>query len=272
MNRPRLSLLCAAALLVAGCDDKGVLPPIDVAYAGIHFLNAVPDTGEQDYRVVDIPSNAGLFDAQFRGHNRFYQAIEAGQRRVNVFNSSLNPAIASQVLSDTTFAFAQDQNYTFLHAGFARTGSTPARTVWIISDQPPIPAATDIGLRVIHAGAGIGSVDVSFIGPTDTLPDVPQMAGVTFSTVRAYFTRPTATTLRIVATAAGTKTPLLVNDTTPAGTAGTPTGNPIAGTSIAGSVLTVVIVPASVVGSAASQFSTASALFLVDRRPPNTAP
>ncbi len=272
MNRPRLSLLCATALLVAGCDDEGVLPPIEVAYAGIHFLNAVPDTGEQDYRVVDIPSNAGLFDAQFRGHNRFYQAIEAGQRQVNVFNSSLDPAIASQVLLDTAFTFTEDQNYTFLHAGRARAGSTPARTVWIIADQPPTPTATDIGLRVIHAGAGMASLDISFIAPTDTLPDVPQMAAVPYSTVRAYVTRPAAATLRIVATAAGTKTPLLVNVTTPAGTAGTTTTNPIAGTSIAGSVLTVVIVPASVAGSAATQFTTASALFLVDRRPPNTAP
>ena len=53
------------------------------------------------------------------------------------------------------------------------------------------------------------------------------------------------------------------------------TSNPIAGASVAGSVITAVIVPASVVGSTAPQggaFAAPSAVFLVDRRPANTIP
>jgi len=76
-------------------------------------------------------------------------------------------------------------------------------------------------------------------------------------------------------TATGTKTPVLFSVKLPRGTAGTPTSNPIAGASVAGSVLTAVIVPASVVGSTAPQggaFAAPSAVFLVDRRPANTIP
>ena len=61
----------------------------------------------------------------------------------------------------------------------------------------------------------------------------------------------------------------------PAGVAGTSSADPIAGARVAGSVMTAVLVPPSVVGSAAPQggaFAAPSAVILVDRRPPKTTP
>jgi len=242
---------------------------------------------------VDIPSNAGLFDADFRASNTFYEGIESGNRDIRVFYSSTNPSLASQVLWDTTFAFTQDLSYTFIHTGFARTGQLPARTVWIIQDIPPTPAAGQVGFRFIHAGAGLGNVDVNVIRKgTDTLPDVPMLANVAYGTISTYqmtkadsmTVNPTTRaatmydTLRVVVTAAGTKTPRLFTTNAPLGAPGfstNPAINPIPGAAIPGTVMSVVIVPRSVAGSAAPQgaaFTVPTALYLVDLRPPNTAP
>ena len=80
-------------------------------------------------------------------------------------------------------------------------------------------------------------------------------------------------TLRVVVTAAGTKTPALFTASAPLGVPGTPLVNPIGGAAIPGSVLTALMVPPSVAGSPAPPtFTTPTALYLVDRRPPDTTP
>ena len=291
MNSLRLTAVCALA--VAACHADAVTNSPVVPLAGIHFVNAVPDTSQMDYRVVDIPSNAGLFDADFRASNMFYQGIEAGSREIRVFYSSTNPSLSSLVLWDTTFSFTQDLDYTFIHTGFARTGQIPARTVWIIQDIPPTPPAGEVGFRFIHAGAALGNVDINVLRHgSDTLPDVPMLANVAYGTISTYQTTKADSitinqttrastfydTLRVVVTAAGTKTPRLFTANAPLGAPGfstTPAINPIPGAAIPGSVMSVVIVPRSVAGSAAPQgaaFTVPTALYLVDKRPPNTAP
>jgi len=127
---------------------------------------------------------------------------------------------------------------------------------------------------------GMAAVDVNLTRhATDTLPDAPAVANLAYKGIGTYFTLVrdslAADSLRVVVTATGTKTPVLFSVKIPRGIAGTPTSNPIAGASVAGSVITAVIVPASVVGSTAPQggaFAAPSAVFLVDRRPPNTIP
>ena len=136
-----------------------------------------------DFRVVDIVSNAGFFDANFRDGNMFYTGIEAGGREIRVFLSSTNPSIASQVVWDSTLNLTAATNYTLIQAGFARTGQTPARTAWVLTDNPAAPGAGLIGLRVVNAGAGMGSVDVNVTRhATDTLPDTPLLSGVVYGT------------------------------------------------------------------------------------------
>lgn len=276
----RFSVACALGSGLLACSEDAAftvpLPPL----AGIHWVNAVPDTGQQDLRIVDIVSNAGLYDANFRGSNMFYQAIEAGSRNLRIFNSSTDPAIAQTIIGETTLSLAAGTNYTFIHRGFARTGQTPARETVLLADAPPQPAAGQVAVRAIHAGAGMGAVDVFFVkravnpATADSLPDTPHVAALTYGNASTYVSAAadgTGDALRAVFTTAGTKT-VLAAVNAPAGVAGSATVNPIAGATQAGSVMTAVLVPPSVAGSQATSFTTPGALYLVDRRPPNTAP
>jgi hypothetical protein len=85
-------------------------------------------------------------------------------------------------------------------------------------------------------------------------------------------------TLRVVVTAAGTKTPRLFTTNFPLGqlnTINTGSNEPIAGGALRGSVMTAVVVPRSVAGSPAPQtaaFLVPAAVVLVDRRPAKLSP
>jgi hypothetical protein len=274
--------VCATVVAALGCEKEATFTEPLPDFAAIHFVNAVPDTMQQDFRVVDIVSNAGLFDANFRGTNMFYQGIESGSRTLRVFLSSADPTIAQQVLQESPLSLTTGTGYTYIHAGFARTGSTPGRTAILIQDTPPTPATSQIGFRIINVAAGLGPVDVWVrqrpVNATtaDSLPDTRTVANLAFGAASAYavFGRDSvaADTSRIVFTAAGTKTPVLASIVAPAGVAGTATADPIAGSRVAQTVLTAVLVPRSVAGSPATNFTTPSVLYLVDRRPPSTYP
>jgi hypothetical protein len=273
-------VVCATVVAALGCEREATFVEPLSAYAAIHWVNAVPDTMQQDYRIVDIVSNAGLYDQNFRGSNMFYQGIEAGSRTVRVFLSDTTPAIASQVLQESSLSLTQGTSYTYIHAGFARTGQTPARTVLLLQDQPPTPAAGQIGVRIVNAGAGLGNVDAwvvkRAVNPTtaDSLLDARAVTNLAFGAVGAYATfgrdSVAADTVRVVFTATGTKTPILAAVVAPAGDPGSATASPIAGSRVALSVMTSVLVPRSVAGSTAPQtaaFTTPTVLYLVDRRP-----
>jgi len=274
----RSALVCVLVAPAVACRGDAVTPSPVIPLAAVHFVNAVPDTAKMVFRVVDIVSNAGLFGAQFRDANLFYVGLEAGTRRLRVFYDTTDVVIAQTVFSDTPFTYVQDQSYSFIEAGFSRAGSTPARAVWIVADNAPDPTGANVGFRVIHAGAGLGNVDVFLIRhQADTLAlPTASASNVAYAAVGGYLAVPADTqtqTLRAVFTATGTTTPILANVALPTGTPGTPTVNPIAGARVPGSVMTAVFVPRSVPGSRApGAFTTPSAVVLVDRRPPNTAP
>ena len=276
----RFSALCVVLGAGTSCHGDAVTTSPVIPMGAIHFVNAVPDTVKMDFRVVDMVSNAGLFGAAFRSASMFYIGIEAGTRRLRVFYDTTDVTIAQTVFSDTSFAVVANQNYTFVEAGYARTGSVPGRTVMILADGATDPGATNIGLRVVHVGAGLGALDVNVTRrPSDTLPTTPLVGNLTYGSLGAYLAiradTAAAESLRVVVTAAATRAPALVTLRLPTGVAGTPTVNPIAGARVVGSVLTVLVVPASVVGSPAPQggaFAAPSGVVLVDRRPSNTAP
>ena len=278
------SLAIGATLLLAlGCAKDATFEEPLPEYASIHWVNAVPDTGQQDMRIVDIPENAALFDANYRGSNMFYQSIRSGTRTYRIFNSSGDPVIAQQVLLEGTLDLAPDQGYTVIHSGFARTGSTPAHAALILLDNAPVPAAGQLGVRAVNAGAGLGSVDVFIVrkavnaATVDSLPDARAATNIAFGQSSAYLAAAVDDTaaaagqaMRVVFTTTGTKT-VLASITAPAGQFGSSTVEPIAGSRIAGSVLTAVLVPRPVAGSAApasAADSLISTVYLVDRRPP----
>lgn len=275
------SVVSAAVGAGVACHGDAVTASPVVALGGIHFVNTVPDTAKMDFRVVDIVSNAGLFGAAFRTGNMFYVGIEAGTRRVRVFYDTSDVTIAQTVFSDTSFLVTANSNYTLVEMGFARTGSSPARSVAIFTDPATDPGALNVGFRAIHTGAGLGAIDVNLTRhASDSLPDTPLVASLAYGTAGTYIAiradTAAAESLRVVVTAAGTKTPVLAGPLKlPIGVAGSSSVNPIAGARVPGSVMSVLIVPASVVGSMAPQggaFAARSGVFLVDRRPPNTAP
>lgn len=279
----RSSATCVALVVAVGCAKDATFQEPLPEYAAIHWVNAVPDTGQQDMRIVDIPENAGLFDANYRGSNMFYQPIRSGQRTYRIFNSSTDPVIAQQILLEGTLDLVADQGYTVVHSGFARSGSTPAHTALILQDTPPTPAAGQVAVRAVHAGAGLGNVDVFIVrkpvnpATADSLPDTPAAANIAFNGSSGYIATAVDDTaaalgqvMRVVFTATGTKT-VLASISAPAGQFGTATTEPIAGSRIAGSVLTAVLVPRPVAGSRAQANAAdtlVSTVYLVDRRPP----
>jgi hypothetical protein len=284
MTPVRFFTVCCGALLAAACTKDATFTEPLAPRAAIHFVNAVPDTNQQDIHLVDIASNAGLYNAPFRSSNMFYQGIESGAHHFRAFEDSTDIVVASTILADTSLTMTANVSYTLIHAGFLRTAQVPAHQIWLIPDSPPTPAAGQIAVRIIHAGAALGNIDVNVVkhavnpATVDSLPDTPMVGNVAYGDVGTYVSLPwdslTTDSARVVVTAAGTKT-VAFTLLLPLGVAGNSTSNPIAGARVAGSVMTAVVVPASVGGSHAPQgglFTAPNAVILVDRRPPNTAP
>jgi hypothetical protein len=270
MSASRLFVLCVAGLMATGCEDDelGPAPPI----AAVRFVNAVADTGAMDFRVVDVIGDAPQFlENPFRAATP-YQAVQAGTRHVRVWvtPSRSDTLAGSPMLWDTTFNFAAGTNYTVAMTGFARSGSSPALLMQIIADPAPTPAGGQIGLRVVNFGAGLGAIDAFWRRSADPAPGTSFAANLAFGGASSYLAVDTAA-LRVAVTSTGTTTPTLADVVGPAGVAGTPSANPIAGTRVAGSVLTAIFVPASVVGSQAPQtLTTPTVLYVADRRPAMT--
>jgi hypothetical protein len=272
MTRLPCWMMCAATLTVAGCDADGVLGEIVVPFAGIQFVHAVPDTGEMDMRVVDIPSNAVFMDAEFRELSAFHGNIEAGSRRIRVFMSGLDPAISSDVVWDTVFTFQQDVKYTFALRGYARPGQTPALGALILTDaDPPAIPAGQVAVRVWHLAP---TLDPAATTPVDAwilsrgpgaITGTPAIANVAYGDRTAYVNVPIGN-YRIAFTPAGTTGPVLFQANMPAGTAGDSIRNPIAGTMIPASGITAIIAGRSVPGSRAPVGAAAGAVDSVVRR------
>jgi hypothetical protein len=268
------ALVAVLAGGLVACDEGDQTTPFTpVPLAAVRFVNAVPDTMAMDYRFVDIVTNAGLYNAAFRATQVHHQAVEAGQRTFRVFLSSSDPAIASTVVNETSFDFQDGGRYTVLHAGFLRSGSSPAAALSVVEDDPPTPAAGRVALRALHLGAGMNPVDV-FVGTTSTAGETPgataTWTNLAYGEFTPYVEFDTAG-LRVAATDIGTTTPLVVaNTAAPPGDTATATSSAITGVRIAGSVITIVILPPSVPGSMAPQgtaFQSPAVAFLNDRRP-----
>ncbi|MBL8961826.1 MAG: DUF4397 domain-containing protein [Gemmatimonadetes bacterium] len=268
MKTRRTFLLAALALggVACGEDDAGPIlaptPPI----AFVRYVHIVPDTSSMDWRPIDaIENSPEALNLQFRA-NTPYRAMGAGARRLRIFPTSTNINVTSQIVVDTTITFTPNTYYTLIHIGLARPGQTPADRIWVIEDAIPASIASgQVALRVINAAVGLGSVDVesatAAAGPFTSLA-----AGVAYGTAGTYRTVPTGA-LVLRANTAGTTTNIAAAATAPAGVAAGGGLSAAGGSTIGGSALTAIVVPRSVAGSAAANFTAPGIIYLVDKAP-----
>lgn len=264
----------AFATALAGCDNEGgfaitARPPI----AYIRFVHAVPDTGATDWRFIDqLENSPATFGIVFRSFTP-YQATAPGTRRLRVFPTSTAITVTSQFLIDTLLTFEAGRHYTIAHVGLSRASQSPKHRIVVYTDD--FPALTDptVALRWIHLGTGIGNTDtfVSDTGASVPLPATPLFTSVAYLAQGTYATR-TAAPLTIRATSEGTRTPLIAAGSAPPGQPGDPALNltAIGGSAMPRSVITALLLPRSVAGSAAPQsaaFTSPAITYLIDRHP-----
>lgn len=277
MSPTRNVLMIAAALGAAACTKDGgpfLAPVVPLAYT--RFISAVPDTFATDWRFVDAIANSPTAILQaFRGFTP-YQATAPGPRRLRIFpnpGGTVVPlGVVTQVMIDTLLTFAENKYYTIIHVGLSRTGSTPADQVIVLEDAIPENIGTQIAVRAVNIGLGLGSLDVySAASTTAPLPASANFANLAYGAQSAYaIMAPGALALRV--TAAGTNTPVLANFAAPAGAVADPANllTTIGGAAQPGSAFTAFIFPRSVAGTTAPQttaFQSSAIIYLIDRNP-----
>lgn len=274
----QLSMLCLAAGVVNACKPQENFTSEDIPTAGVRFLNFVPDTGAVDFRPVDIVENSSAYAVGFRSTTlAFYKNAKAGQRHFRVFMSvssfSQLPAeqqiaIASTVLADTTVTLEAGHRYTFVLWGFSRSTGTSRMKLTVFDDNPADPG-TQVALRLVNAGAGLGAIDGRQY-PATGAPGAVTWANVAELTASAYVSAATGS-IKYNIQPAGGGTALFTDPTAIAGAAATVDLDPIPGTTVAGSAVSGFVVPRSVAGSGAVNITTPGIIFLWDRRPPRPA-
>jgi hypothetical protein len=284
----RFLLLGAALAAVTACGSDSTSPKvITPGPAGfIRIVNAVPDTGAQDFRFMDVVEgvpNVEFANLAFRqGTDRGYQRVSVGTHHIRVFMSGSNlnaaglandPAIVSTVLGDTTFTFAEGVHYTFLWQGSARAG---AQKFVITTDNFSAPAGNQFTINAMNSSSSAADF---YIAPGTTKPAVgsvvvgtPTFAGVAPNTATAWTGLPVGD-YTIATTAAGSPT-VIASTACPAGTPAVPevpgaSGaiQASAGCTIANSVLTSMLFAPSVAGSKAPSLPANGLATIVDKQP-----
>lgn len=296
MRVKRMGLALAGALLVVGCSkDAGPFfaPTVPLAYT--RFVNAIPDTFHVDWRFYDqLQYSPTEVVMPFRGFSP-YQGTAAGARKLRVFTDpgGNGPSLAevTNILIDETVTLEAGKYYTLIATGFARAGSTPAKRLLVLEDQIPSALATQVAYRVVHLGAGLPAVNVSTTALHTDAIGAPVFSNVAYLQVTNYQSMaPVAVTtsgtgctstyaaanlfLRVVSTATSTEVATgtgACNDNrrAPGGVDGSAIDNltTIGGLGKAGSALTAFVMPATVAGSRAQNFTAPGVVWVVDKHP-----
>ena len=288
MNLSRVFALTLLAGAVVACsDDDGGTTGLP-ALAGVRFVNALPDTVALDFRVLGpsitfAPQHLEVRYREFSSH----RPVAVGSHDVLAFFSGFDSRDEDDVqtiIGEATPTFTEGVNRSIILMGFARPGATPAKQVLITEDMPPARAENIYHLRAVHAGAGLGSVDIFVRASGAATPATPVIADVAYGEVTPYVALPvvrtgtaTADTLEIVAVPVGGGTAIVSK--LPLGSAGTTAEEGTAGTRFAGGALTALITPRSVAGSRATQdaatattprYAVPAIVLMADRRTPRT--
>jgi Domain of unknown function (DUF4397) len=265
----RLSGFLVIGVVVAAigaCNDDEITNTTPPPLAGVRFINAMPDTGPVDIRMIDqVEWSAFALSLAFRSGTE-HQPTEATTRRLRVFPTSPAAAITSAFMLDTTLTFTANQNYTVLLTGSAKTNPKTIRFV-ALADAPPTP--TDVALRAFNLGCAAGSIDLYLTRQaTDPLPAQPVISNVAPMAASQYVTRAPDTLLFATVTNAGGNTAVAAAQG-PRATV-TSGARPAAGVNTAGTALSAFCFPRSVAGTSAPQtagFLTPAVVYFVDRQP-----
>lgn len=285
----RLMVLCLiAGAAMSACKPEEVTLVPATPTAGIRFINALPDSAGAlglDFRFVDIVENTTAFRVPFRNAPTTtagvtamtavqYRAAAVGSRHFVIFLDDTIQAIASTKLKDSTLTLEAGKNYTVILWGAARAGQMRVR---VIDETIADPGPGKVALRVINAGDV--AIEASQYVTGGVLPASPTWANVAPYAVSSFVTADTGSKSYNVR-AAGTTTSLIGADltallgapaTSSAGAAGKLDIEPIPGTRVAGSAVTLVVFPRSTAGARTPQtaaFQVPAGAFTWDRRPP----
>jgi Domain of unknown function (DUF4397) len=271
MRQSRIGLALIGIALATACSgDKGTtFTANNGPIAFTRFVNAVSDSGAQDWRFVDqvdgSPTAFGLaFRAMFPGAS--YQLTSAGSRHLRIFQTSTDIVETQKVFFDTTFNFVAGTHYTIIAAGALRDRTAK---LYILTDDYSDPGS-QVSLRVFNAGAGTVDVYASATGGTSTLPSAFASALADFSATK-YTNMATGDVSLRTFGAGVTAFPAMIDIVAPAGLPADRANNltAVGGTKQAGSALTAFIFPRSVAGSKAATFNNPGVVFIVDRYPPS---
>lgn len=275
MRMTRLAVLVSSLAIVSACEDplgEDAITPSHPPLAYTRFVNGVADTGSTDWRFIDkLEYSPVEFGMRFRDFSP-YAGTEAGTRTLKIFPTSNDISVTRSEFIEQQVTLEAGKYYTILHTGYTRTGSTPADQVIVFEDAIPTVAAGNIGARFIHAGMGIGAQDAflvdaantSIVGLTPPITNIAYAAQSTYNTSRTA----NATGTAIRSADAGTTT-VRASQLAPIGSAANALNNltAVGGYSIPLSVMTGILFPPSVTGSAARSFTTAGIVFIIDRHP-----
>jgi hypothetical protein len=296
----KLSLVCVAAGASACSTPDLVVPTEVLPYAGVRFINAVPDSAGafgMDFRFIDIVESNAHFRIAFRNNPtgvvstqiQYKGAREGAARRFRIFLDDTLQSIASTVVKDTTVSLVSGHNYTAMMWGNGRSAPTAADAMRLSfwEEDVAAPPPGQIALRVINTTSN--AIDVWAFRSGTTPPATATWAAVPAYSRSAY-AQVDSGTYQYQVRNAGVATNLFNNTTVPIGvvatcsgqptsayTATNPSGcppdqptdiEPIPGTKVAGTALTGVVFPRSVAGSRAPNFTTPAITYMWDRRPP----
>lgn len=291
MKKFVLGLALASGAVLAACRSDGGTAIIanNGSVAFIRFVNAIPDSGAQDWRFVDqVEGSPTTFNMAFRGvfPGASYQQASSGSRHLRVFQSAFDqsyndptqasPAITSTVFIDTVVTLTEGHHYSLI-----AVGSLKAKTakLLVLDDAFTDPGA-NVAVRVVNLGAA-SAIDAyaSAAGDPSALP-APLVSNLATYAASAWL--PLATgALHLRTNAAGTTTvPTMLDATAPAGVAADQSNDltAIGGSTIAGSAFTAFIFPPAtagtrgalkVAGTCPTSCTTAGAVFAVDKYPPS---
>lgn len=279
----------AAVLSIAACEPDKMIVTEDIPTAGVRFINAVPDTGGAfglDLRFLDIVENSAQFRVNFRSSPATtsgvttaaavqYKPARAGQRRFAIFMDDTIQSIASQKLKDTTVTLEAGRLYSAILWGGARTSANPRIKLSFITENVPDPGA-QVALRVINATDA--PIDVRQYVATGIVPASATWANVPPLSVSSYvLVAPSQ--IRYNVQPAGGGAPLFADALaligapamSSAGAGARLDIEPLPGTTVAGSAVSLIVFPRSTAGTRTPQtaaFQVPAGAFVWDRRPP----